>query len=131
MKKAVAKRKYLRLEDVNFPVEYKVKDSNSEKYKKAIGKTIGEGGLYLISEADFPAGIKLELKIQIPRTFLPSPQVMTIRAEGEVVWVRPDNSQDEKKYCYGISFTKIALKDFAPLRNYILLARWMRDSLTA
>ncbi len=130
MEKAIAKRKYLRLDDVNFRVEYKVKDSKAEKYKKAVGRTLGEGGLLLISEADFSPGTKLELKIQIPRTFIPSSQGMIIKADGEIVWIKPNNFSYEKKYCYGISFTKISLKDFAPLRNYILLSRWVKDSIS-
>lgn len=129
-KGSIKDRRFIRVENVSFPIEYKVKDSN-QKFKKAKAETIGEGGLLLILPELLSLSTNIILKIYIPKSFLPSSEeLVSINAEATVVWSESQKSQGKDEARHGVSFTKISMDDFAPLRNFILLTNWMRESYT-
>lgn len=128
-KKGIKERRFVRVEDISFPIEYKVKDSKNQKFKKAKAETIGEGGLLLLLPELISLSTNLVLKIYIPKSFLPSSQeLIPINAEATVVWTESQKSPDKDEIKHGVSFTKISLDDFTPLRNFVLLTNWMKES---
>lgn len=128
-KSGIKARRFLRIENISFPIEYKLKDSKNQKFKKAKAETIGEGGLMLILPEPISLSTNLVLKIYIPKSFLPSSnELVPINAEATVVWTESRKASDKEGVRHGVSFTKISLDDFTPLRNFILLTSWMKES---
>ncbi len=128
-KTGIQARRFLRIEDISFPIEYKQKDSKNQKFKKAKAETIGEGGLMLLLPELLSLSTNLSLKIYIPKSFLPSSdELVAINAEATVVWTESQKGSDKDGIRHGVSFTKISLDDFTPLRNFILLTSWMKES---
>ncbi len=127
-KGSIKDRRFIRVENVSFPIEYKVKDSN-QKFKKAKAETIGEGGLLLILPELLSLSTNIILKIYIPKSFVPSSEeLVSINAEATIVWSESQKNPEKDGTRHGVSFTKISMDDFTPLRNFILLTNWMRES---
>ena len=105
------RRKYIRLIE-SLKIIYTIVDPPPPLKKGCLSEDIGGGGLRFSVEHRLSKGDTLELEIWLPR------QVDSIRAVGEVVWVR--ESQDVTfKYIVGIQFVEIDPLQRGKILNYV------------